>query len=61
MNPEPIPGYVAKLLDLGSDKTTFPPGTVSEVAVMHDDDCEIWDGKACNCEPDFRIIRIENE
>jgi hypothetical protein len=27
------------------------PGTLTEVRVMHDDDCGIWFGGPCNCSP----------
>lgn len=27
------------------------PGDVHHVEVRHDDDCRIWDGRPCDCEP----------
>lgn len=28
------------------------PGTVTEVAVLHDDGCSMFKGRPCSCEPD---------
>lgn len=29
------------------------PGTFVHVEVRHDDDCALWDGGDCNCEPEI--------
>lgn len=37
----------------------FVPGGVTVAEVFHDDDCDLWSGRACNCEPDFRVVRVD--
>jgi hypothetical protein len=46
----PEPAYLRQLRDL-TDRGAFRLGMVIEVRVAHDDDCDIWAGRACNCEP----------
>jgi hypothetical protein len=29
------------------------PGTIVHTEVRHDDDCVIWKGKPCDCEPEI--------
>ena len=31
------------------------PGEVTHVHAYHDDDCRIFQGEPCNCEPDIRV------
>jgi hypothetical protein len=52
----PTPDYVRILGHLAA-VGTFPPGSVSQVVVAHDNDCAIWRGEACNCTPDVRVVR----
>ncbi len=48
--------YLSKLLAMvRSGELAASPGNVSEVTVTHDDGCSIWLGRACNCDPDFKI------
>lgn len=52
MTPEPryLP-ELARLIHAGLIPTT--PGRITPVAVLHDDGCDIFEGRACNCSPEI--------
>ena len=43
------PNYLRQVLQHGKD---VPPGEVVHVEVRHDDDCGIFENRACDCEPE---------
>lgn len=44
--------YIKKLLALASEgKLDLAPGTLSHLHVLHDDDCAVWSGGFCDCDP----------
>ena len=46
--------YVKKIMELFEDgKLDLDPGTLSHLHVFHDDDCAVWDGGFCDCEPEL--------
>lgn len=48
--------YMKRLLGMGE---ALPhDGGTHVVTVMHDDWCDFWKGKRCNCSPDFRIKQV---
>lgn len=49
------PDYLAELERMHA-AGVFPPGTVTEVFIVHDDDCDHWRGKPCNCKPAVAAI-----
>ena len=46
------PDYMKKVQQM---KDQFPRGVVTDVHVYHDDDCPIFRGFPCNCDPDIRV------
>ncbi len=46
--------YFPKLERL-ANTGSFPPGTITNVYVRHDDWCAIFDGGVCNCTPDIEL------
>ena len=48
--------YAARVIDAAQKAQ---PGTVSHAVVKHDDWCDIFKGKPCNCNPDLEIISDE--
>jgi hypothetical protein len=44
-----IPNYVRKILE--KLKNRRPPVGVTNVLIRHDDWCDIFKGKPCNCNP----------
>jgi hypothetical protein len=50
--------YVHHLPEVGPDVLSKPG--VYHTVFYHDDRCQIYDGKACNCEPDIRRFAEPN-
>lgn len=48
--PQTEHNYINKLLDLQA-KGVFPPGSIFDVNIFHDDWCEIYKEGLCNCDP----------
>lgn len=46
--------YVKKIMELvDAGKLDPDPGALSHLHVFHNDDCAVWDGGLCDCEPEF--------
>lgn len=52
------PSYVHRLIE-AHDAGKLPRGSVSIAIVEHDDACDIFDGRSCNCDSDLRIVALE--
>lgn len=49
----PEPKYLAKLDAFNRENAhRFARGEVARVGVYHDDDCSIFEGGACDCDPE---------
>lgn len=49
------PNYLPELAKLiAAGVIPVVPGRVVPVAVVHDDGCDVFDGKACNCDPEIQ-------
>jgi len=48
------PAYVRELVELYR-QGKLPAGRLADVDVYHDDDCAIWTGGTCNCEPEVKV------
>ena len=48
--PNTRPHYL-KILEKAYQAGFFPPGSVGEIEIQHDNDCAIFKGGACNCDP----------
>lgn len=44
------PRYIHPLLR-HLQEMELEPGQVHHIEVRHDDGCQVWDGKPCDCEP----------
>ncbi len=53
---EVIMGYMEKVLKIAEEIVDPDNPQVHHVGIVHDDWCAIFKGKACNCNPDVRII-----
>jgi hypothetical protein len=49
-----VEDYVRHLPEVGPELPDKPG--VRHVVLYHDDDCRIFEGQACNCEPDIRFF-----
>jgi hypothetical protein len=49
-----VENYVQHLPEVGPEVLSKPG--VSHMVFYHDDGCRIFDGDACNCEPDIRFF-----
>jgi len=47
--------YVQHLPEVGPE-TIGKPGRVCHMVCYHDEDCTIYDGKGCNCDPDVKFF-----
>jgi hypothetical protein len=50
-----VTDYVQHLPEVGPE-TIRKPGRVCHMVCYHDDDCTIYDGKGCNCDPDVKFF-----
>ena len=50
------PAYL-KAVKAFLDATPVVPGEVTELAVQHDDDCGVFRGRACGCNPTVTTLR----
>lgn len=48
--PTPHHNYLVKIDRMRRDGM-FPPGTVGEIDIRHDDWCDVYTGGYCNCDP----------
>ncbi len=55
--PKYLTGVLPDLMNCGRPQ----PGAVAHLEVYHDDDCRIWKGRACSCEPDTRLVLIDSK
>jgi hypothetical protein len=46
----PQPNYIAAVERAAAEHPP-QPGTFTEVLIFHDDDCAIFDGGCCDCDP----------
>jgi len=51
----PLPPYASKVL-AAIQVHGIAPGAVQVVHILHDDDCRIFSGRPCTCDPDVRIV-----
>ena len=49
---------LTELLDSGA-LADLPKGGAYRLAVIHDDDCSIFSGGRCSCEPAFALRHLE--
>lgn len=56
--PPAVPHYAPAVLAVAASGAC-PPGRVTEVFVLHDDDCDVWADRPCNCEPEVTTTRPE--
>ena len=48
--------HILKILRLAEEGALrAEPGSVQSIEVAHDDDCKIFDGGLCNCDPEVRL------
>ena len=48
--------HITKLMKMiRAGELPIEPGIAHAVDVLHDDDCGIFDGGRCNCDPDIRL------
>lgn len=52
------PNYIDVLLELAASGA-IRPGVVNVATVFHDDGCDVFGGKLCNCEPSIRHVAID--
>lgn len=50
-----LPAYIREALKLATGK--LKPGTVTTVVVAHDDACDCWQGRPCNCDAELRVMQ----
>ncbi len=53
--PKATPNYVPAVMKALAEHGTPAPGSVTEVQVLHDDDCPVFRGRRCDCNPEVRI------
>jgi hypothetical protein len=46
------PNYLKKLAKL---QVSLPPGRVSHAVIRHDQWCAVYQGRACDCDPDVSL------
>jgi hypothetical protein len=51
---ESIPKYLPAVLSAAAE-VELPAGRVTEVTVCHDDGCDVWEGRPCNCDPEVFV------
>jgi hypothetical protein len=47
--------YVHQLPEVGPEALSTPGG-ITHMIYYHDDGCQIYDGRECNCNPDVRFF-----
>jgi hypothetical protein len=52
------PNYMPAVEALGEQVW---PGEVRQILIAHDDWCDIFKGRGCNCDPDVRFVPIITE
>ena len=54
-----VPRYLGALLKIGK---AAPMGSIIHVEIRHDDDCRIFRGRPCNCEPEIESgVRVDGK
>jgi hypothetical protein len=43
------------------EKVVHPKGGIYDATIYHDDNCDIWVNKPCNCDADVKIKTLANK
>ena len=59
---QPEGNYHAKVMELAKNNPgLFQLGKITHVNVAHDDWCDVYEGRACNCNPDVKLATDETQ
>ncbi len=53
----PEHNYIRKVIEF-ADRNQIPKDRLSEIGIYHDNNCGIFIGLHCDCDPDVRLIDV---
>lgn len=57
--PDPRPHNYWSMLQALAAQGKAPLGELTRASIYHDDDCAVFEGGYCNCDPDIVLRKIE--